>query len=359
MFEPYQRGTSVEEVRRRFGAEFGAGRAIVKLASNENPLGTSPKALAALRSIENLNVYVDDAYLDVKERLASRHALGVENVVLGHGSNEIVKLVAETFLSPGDEAVTALPSFTLYRLAIVLRGATPVEVPLRDGFTDLSAMLAAITPRTRLVYVCDPNNPTGTGVDRAAWSAFLEHLPPEIVLVVDQAYREYAPDEAVDAIGDVRTRPRTLVLRTTSKIYGLAALRFGYGFADDETIGRLERVRLPFNVAAPALAGASAALEDEAFVRRSLAVNEAGKALVLPALGSLGLHVYPTRANFYAVEVPVSASRAYEDLLRMGIIVRSGDALRMPGRLRITVGTEEQNRALLAALEELLPQWRS
>jgi histidinol-phosphate aminotransferase len=355
VFEAYQRGTSIEEVRRRFGG----GRTIIKLASNENPLGTSPKALDALRAIESLNVYVDDAYLDVKERLGSRHALGVENVVLGHGSNEIVKLVGETFLTPGDEAVTALPTFTLYRLAIVIRGAVPVEVPLREGVTDLSAILAAITPRTRVVYVCDPNNPTGTGVDRAAWDAFLKALPSEIVLVVDQAYREYAPAEAVDAIADVRTRPRTVVLRTTSKIYGLAALRFGYGFADDDTIGRLERVRLPFNVAAPALAGASAALDDDEFVRRSIAVNEAGKALMLPALDALGLHVYPTRANFYAVAVPTSASRAYEDLLRMGIIVRSGDALRMPGRLRITIGTEEQNRALLAALEELLPQWRS
>ncbi|HEY9084639.1 MAG TPA: histidinol-phosphate transaminase [Candidatus Tyrphobacter sp.] len=357
MFEAYQRGTSIEEVRRRFGA-LVEGRAIVKLASNENPLGSSPKALDALRSIESLNVYVDDAYLDVKARLASRHALAVENVVLGHGSNEIVRLAAETFLGPGDEAVTALPTFTLYRLAIALRGAVPVEVPLRDGVTDLSAMLAAITPRTRLVYVCDPNNPTGTGIDDAAWRAFLKRLPPEIVLVVDQAYREYAPAEAIDAIADVRLRPRTLVLRTMSKIYGLAALRFGYGFADDETIGRLERVRLPFNVAAPALAGASAALDDAEFVARGIAANEAGKALVLPALEGLGLDVYPTQANFYAVAVPTGASRAYEDLLRMGIIVRSGDALRMPGRLRITIGTQEQNRALLAAFEELLPRWR-
>lgn len=354
MFDSYRRGTSTEEVRRRFGLQ-----RIIKLASNENPLGTSPKALAAVRGLESLNLYVDDEYRELKERLASRHALAGENVVLGHGSNEIVNLAAQAFLKPNDEAVMALPSFALYRLAVAVQGATPIEVPLRDGVTDLAAMSAAITARTRVVFVCDPNNPTGTGVERAQWRSFVEGLPAQIVLVVDQAYREYAAPGVVDALDDMRRRPRTLVLRTMSKIYGLAALRFGYGFGDTQTIGRLGQIRLPFNVSQPAVAGALAALEDDAFVRRSLAANEAGKAMLMPAFDSLGLHVYPTHANFYALAVPTSASRAYEDLLQFGIIARSGDALHMPGRLRITIGTGEQNRALLGALEELLPRWRS
>lgn len=354
MFEAYQRGTSIEEARRRSGA-----RHIIKLASNENPLGTSPKALEAIRALDALNVYVDDAYLDLKERLASRHGLGVDDVVLGHGSNEIVRLACDAFLQHGDEAVMAVPSFALYRLAVAIRGARAVEVPLRDGVTDLETMLAAIGDRTRIVFVCEPNNPTGTGVGRECWRSFVERLPARVLLVVDQAYREYAPLGSVDAIENVGTRPRTLVLRTASKIYGLAALRFGYAFGDAESIGSMERIRLPFNVASPALVGAGAALDDAEFVHRSIAANEAGKALVLPALAKMGLHVFPTEANFYAIAVPVSAERAYEDLLRTGIIVRSGDALRMPGRIRVTVGTEEQNRALLAALQEMLPEWRS
>lgn len=337
----------------------GARGRIVKLAANENPLGSSPKAIAAVQSIERLNLYSDDAYLDVKERLARRHDLAVENVVVGHGSNEIVKLVAETFLRPGDEAVIALPSFLLYRLAVIVRGATPVEVQLADGVTDLDAMLAAVTPNTKMLFVCDPNNPTGTAVARGAWRSFLERLSSDVVLVVDQAYREYASAATVDATSDVRKRPKTLVLRTMSKIYGLASMRFGYGFADPETVGMLERIRLPFNVAATAIAGATAALDDDDFVRASLENNEKGKRQLFPALAEMGLEHYPTEANFYALAVPVGATRAYEDLLREGIIVRSGDALRMPGRVRITIGTEEENALLLAALARLLPAWRA
>lgn len=354
MLESYQRATSIDEAKRRSGHA-----RIIKLASNENPLGTSPAALAAVGALDRLNLYVDDAYLEIKERLAQRHGLAIENVVVGHGSNEIVKLVSETFVMPGDEAVMPVPSFLLYRLATAVRGATNVEVPLDGGVTDLDAMLDAVTPRTKIAFVCDPNNPTGTSVRAQAWRNFLERLPERIVLIVDQAYREYASDDCVDAVGDVLRRPRTVVLRTMSKIYGLAALRFGYGFADAESVAMLERIRLPFNVAAPALAGAAAALGDEEFVRASLRANEAGKAQLFPALGALDLHHYPTQANFYALAVPVSATRAYEDLLHEGIIVRSGDALRMPGRLRITIGTHEENAALLVALERLVPRWKA
>ncbi len=344
MLESYQRAAFVDGVR---------------LASNENPLGTSPKALAAVRRIADLSRYVDDSYVDIRERLAERHGVLRENVVLGHGSNEIVKLVVQTFVRAGEEAVMAVPSFALFRLAVLEHGGSPIEVPLREGVSDLDAMLAALTPRTRLVLLCDPNNPTGTAVQRADFHAFVERLPPEIVLVVDQAYREYAATDCADATDEVRRRPKTVVLRTMSKIYGLAALRFGYAFADEETVATLERVRLPFNVAATALAGAAAALDDDAFLRRSIACNEAGKSLIYPALAALGLNAYPTQANFYALAVPIAATRAYEDLLGEGIVVRNGDSLRMPGRLRITIGAENENRALLAALSRLLPRWRA
>ncbi len=209
------------------------------------------------------------------------------------------------------------------------------------------------------MFVCDPNNPTGTAIAREAWRGFVAAIPPHVTLLVDQAYREYMGAETLDAIDLVRERPNTIVLRTMSKIYGLASLRFGYGFADAETIGWLDRVRLPFNISRPAALGAAGALDDEEFVAMSIAANTAGKAFVYKHFERLGLHAYPTNANFYAVAVPAAAHTAYMDLLHRGIIVRSGDALGMPGRLRITIGAPEENAALIEAFQELLPQWRA
>jgi histidinol-phosphate aminotransferase len=351
---PYVPGTSIEEVRRRLGLE-----RIVKLASNENPLGSSPKAIAALGAIDRLHLYFDDAHTELREKIAAPYGLRAENVVLGHGSNELVNIAAEMLLEAGDDVVMAEPSFSLYRLVAALQGATPVEVPLRDHVHDLDAMLAAVGPHTKMIFICDPNNPTGTALGAAQWDRFLERLPESVTLVVDQAYREYMDADGVDAIPLVSRRPNTLVLRTMSKIYGLASLRFGYGFADVETIGWLDRVRLPFNVSRPAALGAAGALDDAEFVARSIETNERGKALLTAEYARLGLAMVPTQANFYALEVPCGATRAYDDLLARGNIVRSGDALHMPGYLRITIGTEEENRLLLDAIEELLPQWRT
>lgn len=351
---PYVPGKTIEEVQRDLGLQ-----RIIKLASNENPLGSSPKAMAALRHIDRLHLYLDDTYPELKEKIARPYGLHAENVVLGHGSNELVNIVCETLLEGGDEAIVAVPSFSLYKLAASLQGARAVEVPLRGGVHDLQAMLEALTPRTKLIFVCDPNNPTGTAIAPADWRAFTARVPENVTLLVDQAYREYMGANTLDAVDMVRERPNTIVLRTMSKIYGLASLRFGYGFADAETIGWLNRVRLPFNISRPAALGAAGALDDEEFVTRSIASNLAGKAFVHNEFERLGLHVYPTEANFYALEVPGTATRAYTDLLHRGIIVRSGDALAMPGRLRITIGSPEENGALIDALEELLPAWRT
>lgn len=352
---PYVPGTSIEEVQRDLGL-----RTVIKLASNENPLGSSPEALGALAHLDRLNLYFDDAHTELRDRLGEPHGLSGEHVVLGHGSNELVNIISQATLEPGDEAIAAAPSFSLYPLATKLQGAAIVEVPLdADGVHDLEAMLAAITPRTKLIFVCDPNNPTGTAIDPQAWKAFLARVPEHITLLVDQAYREYMGPGTVDGIAAVKLRPRTIVLRTMSKIYGLASLRFGYGYADAQTVELLNRVRLPFNVSRPAAIGARAAIEDNAFVQASLAMNEEGKAYVYGRIAELGLHAFPTQANFYAVTVPVAASHAYNDLLQRGIIVRSGDALHMPGRLRVTVGSAAENRALFDALEELLAQWRT
>jgi histidinol-phosphate aminotransferase len=349
---PYVPGKTIEEVQRSLGLE-----RIIKLASNENPLGSSPMAMAALKQIDRLHLYLDDAYPELRERIAAPYGLHAENVVLGHGSNELVNIVCEALLESGDEAVMAVPSFSLYKLAAALQGATPVEVPLHDGVHDLDAMLAAITPRTKLIFICDPNNPTGTALTPQAWSSFLARVPEHVTLLVDQAYREYMGHGTVDAVEGVRERPGTVVLRTMSKIYGLASLRFGYGFADAESIAWLNRVRLPFNISRPAALGAAGALGDTQFVGESRAANAVGKALVERTFSELGLHMYPTQANFYALEVPVTATQAYGDLLARGIIVRSGDALAMPGRLRITIGSPEENALLIEAISDLLPRW--
>ena len=351
---PYVPGKTIEEVQRDLGLQ-----RIIKLASNENPLGSSPEAMAALRHIDKLHLYLDDTYPELKEKIAAPYGLHAENVVLGHGSNELVNIVCETLLESGDEAIMATPSFSLYKLATVLTGASAVEIALREGAHDLDAMLDAVTQHTKLIFICDPNNPTGTALTPEQWRSFIARVPENVTILIDQAYREYMGANTVDAVDLVRERPNTIVLRTMSKIYGLASLRFGYGFADAEMIGWLNRVRLPFNISRPAALGAAGALDDEEFVAKSIAANLAGKAFIVNQFERLGLHTYPTQANFYAVEVPCAATRAYTDLLHRGIIVRSGDALAMPGRLRITIGAPEENGALIEAFEDFLPVWRT
>jgi len=353
-FTPYKPGTSVDEVKRRYGIANP-----VKLSQNENPLGTSPRALEALHGIETLSDYVEDDHLALRARLAAPYGLEIANVALGHGSNELVMLVFNAFVDPGDEVVFAKPTFSLFRKDADVVGARPLEVPLRDGVHDLDAMLAAVTCKTKVVFICDPNNPTGTRLEREALAAFARALPPDVLLVIDQAYWEYMDAGACDGVEILRVRPATLVLRTASKIYGLASVRFGYGYASPEIITWLNRVRLPFNVARPAAVAVLAALDDEAFIAQSLANNARGLRQFYAAFARLGVHAYPSAANFVAVEVPIAAEDAYLALLERGVIVRSGDGLGMPGRLRVTVGTEAENAAFLAAFEALLGVWRT
>ena len=347
--KPYTPGTTVSQAKKKYGLD-----AFVKLSSNENPLGTSPLALDAIRTMGDLQVYVDDDHHELRSRLAAPYGLEVENVLLGHGSNDVVRTLFTAFLTASDEVVLADPTFSLFPKDTVLFDALPVKVPLREGVHDLPAMLAAITPKTKIVVVVDPNNPTSTRVERDAFDRFARALPERVILVIDQAYREYMPDGSVEGTDYVRARPGTVVLRTHSKLFGLASLRFGYALGDAALLGYAQRVRLPFNVSRPAAVAALAALDDHAFVRRSLETNETGKAYLFPALERLGLHAYPTAANFVAVSVPGSATDAYEAMLRQGVVTRSGDALGMPGRLRITIGTAAQNARMIEALASLV-----
>jgi histidinol-phosphate aminotransferase len=353
LLHPYSAGTTTDQARRRFNLD-----RVVKLSSNENPRGSSPKALAALAAVTGLNLYADDDHLELRERLAAPYGLHVDNTILGHGSNDILLMFFLTFVDPGDEVVMADPTFSLFRANAVTVGATPVLVPLRDGVHDLDAMLAAVGPRTKAVIVCDPNNPSSTRVEADAFARFAAALPPRVLLFIDQAYREYMPAGSVEGTEYVKSRPGTLVTRTLSKLYGLASLRFGYGFGEAGMIELMQRVRVPFNVSRPAADAAAAALDDDDFRRATIALNAEGLAYVVPALERLGLTVYPTAANFIAVKVPVAADEAYTDLLRRGIIARSGDKLRFPGFLRITIGLPHENVALVEALAAALPAWR-
>jgi histidinol-phosphate aminotransferase len=349
---PYKPGTSVAQARARYGLE-----RFVKLSQNENPLGTSPRALAAVRAIASYSDYFEDDHLPVREALAQAHALGPEHVILGHGSNELMAMAFTAFVDPGDEVVMAVPTFTLYRKDADIAGAASVEVPLRNGVHDLDAMLAAVTRKTKLVFVCDPNNPTGTRVEREAFVRFARELPAHVLLIADQAYCEFMDAAGTDGVSLMKHHARTLVLRTASKIYGLAAMRFGYGYSSQEVVTWMNRVRVPFNTARPAVVAVLAAMDDREFIQRSIENNERGKTYLYGAFKRLGLHAYPTAANFIALAVPTEAGVAYEALLSKGIIVRSGDGLHMPGRLRVSIGTPEENQAFIDALESLLPRW--
>jgi len=352
-FAPYKPGTTVDEVRRTYGIAHP-----IKLSQNENPLGASPRAVEALHAVDALSVYFEDDHRALKARLSERYGLAPENLILGHGSNELVQLAFTAFVDPGDEVVMARPSFGLFKKDAAIFAARAIEVPLQDGVHDLDAMSRAVTARTKLVFVCDPNNPTGTRVDRAALERFAAALPPGVLLVIDQAYREFMDAGGTEGVDILKRRPATLVLRTASKIWGLAAVRFGYGYTSPEIVIEMNSVRLPFNVARPAAVAVLAALDDTEFIERSLANNERGKAYLSGEFARFGLHAYPTAANFIAVEVPVEADAAYHALLERGVIVRSGDGLGMPGRLRVSIGTPEENATFVAELETLLAGWR-
>jgi histidinol-phosphate aminotransferase len=350
---PYSAGTTIDQAKRRFDLA-----RVIKLSSNENPRGSSPKALAAMANVTDAHLYADDDHLALRARLSEPHGLRIENTILGHGSNEILLMFFLTFVGPGDEVIMADPTFSLFPANAIVTGATPVRVPLRDGNHDLDAMLAALTPRTKAIIICDPNNPSATCVEPEAFAQFASLLPANVLLFIDQAYREYMPAPSVEGTDYVKSRRGTIVTRTMSKLYGLAAVRFGYGFADQGMIDLMQRVRVPFNVSLPAARAAMAALGDDEFRAATVAMNDEGKAYLEAAFARLGLFAYPSAANFIAVRVPVAAEDAYTDLLRRGIVVRSGDKLGLPNFLRITIGLPEENRELVAALEAELPAWR-
>ncbi len=348
---PYPPGKPIDELERELGI-----RDSIKLASNENPLGPSPKALAAVTAaLADLHRYPDGSAFHLKRRLAARLGVGVEELVVGNGSNEIIELVVRAFLRPGDEATMADQAFVIYKLVVQAAGGTPRVVPLRDFTHDLDAIGTAIGPRTRLVFLANPNNPTGTIFRRAAWEAFLRRVPPHVIVVADDAYAEYVEDpEYPDTIRSRGDRSVEVVsLRTFSKLYGLAGLRVGYGVASAAVIDAIARIRQPFNVNALALVGALAALDDDEHVRRTLAANREGMAYLVAAFRRLGLEHVPSAANFVLVRVG-DGGRVYQALLRRGVIVRPMEVYGFPAHVRVTVGTRAENERFVDALGAVL-----
>jgi histidinol-phosphate aminotransferase len=348
---PYVPGKPIEEVERELGI---AGA--VKLASNENPLGPSPKAVAALReAAANVHRYPDGSCHRLRHALAGRLGVAPEQLVFGCGADEILELVAKSFLGPGDECVFAWPSFAMYPIVTKGMGATPVAVPLDgDQVHDLPAMAAAVGERTRVVMVCNPNNPTGTSVGAAAFDRFADALPDDVLLLIDEVYVDFArrPDFP-DALAWVERRPGTIAMRSFSKIAGLAGLRVGYGIADPELAGWLERARHPFNVNGLAEVAALASLDDREHLERTLRVNAQGIEYLTRELRALGVEVWPSEANFVLAR---PGPGCYERLLREGVIVRPLGGFGMPEHVRITVGLPEENERLVKALRRLVEE---
>jgi histidinol-phosphate aminotransferase len=348
---PYSPGKPIEAVERELGI-----RDSVKVASNENPLGPSPLAVAALReAVAGVHRYPDGGGHRLRHALAAHWGVAPEEVVLGNGSNELLELVGRVFLMPGDEAVYAAQSFVVYEMVAQMTGATKVIVPLKDLAHDLEAMRRAVTARTKLVFLGNPNNPTGTAVPPAALEAFLDGLPADVVAVVDEAYYEYLPPALrPDAVRFVRVGRRVLVLRTFSKIYGLAGLRIGYGIGPADLVGLLNRLRAPFNTSSLAQAAAAAALQDSSHVAKTQALTEAGRTYLTAACQALGLAVVPSLANFLLVDVGRPGPAAAEALLRQGVIVRPMAGYGFATHLRISVGTAPENERCIAALRTVL-----
>ena len=347
---PYEGGKPIEELARELGITDA-----VKLASNENPLGPSPRALeAARRALSDANSYPDGAAYALRARLAEKHGVGMDEILLGCGSNELLDLAVRTFCTSAHHIVFAEPAFVVYRIAALASGVPFTDVPLTPGLVhDLPAMAAAVTAQTRVMFVANPNNPTGTHVGRAAVEKLLREVPPEVIIVMDEAYLEYAdaPDYP-DSLELRGLRERLLICRTFSKIYGLASLRVGYAVAPRALIDYMNRVRAPFNVSSVAQAAASAALEDVDHVQTARGLNQKERRRLTETLTTRGLHVAPSQANFVLVDVKRPARPVYDALLRKGVIVRPFASL--PTSLRVTVGTERENERFLGALKEVL-----
>ncbi len=347
---PYPPGKPIEEVERELG------HTAIKLASNENPLGPSPKAIEAIRGrVDRIHLYPDGNGYYLRKRLAEIHELDMGQVILGAGSTDLIELVARTFLTAGDEAITSESSFYIYRLAMDEVGAQRVETPLADEGINLTAMARAVTHRTKVIYIGNPNNPTGTLVTAEDIDRFLSAIPPSVLVVLDEAYYEYAQRPGYShSLDYVREGRNVLVLRTFSKVHGLAGLRIGYGLGHAELIEVLNRVRSPFNASSLAQAAALAALDDREHIARSVESNRREMKFVSQELALLGVRYTPSAANFILMDTGHDCEEDFMRLLHQGVIVRPMKLYGFPTRLRVTIGARPDNERFLEALTKVM-----
>jgi histidinol-phosphate aminotransferase len=348
----YQPGRPIEEVARELGLPADD---IIKLASNENPLGPSRLALAAMRrALAQVNLYPDGNAFYLKQKVAAKLGLTPGHLILGNGSNEVIEFIGHALLSPGAEVVVSQYCFAVYPIVTALFGGKLIVVPAKHYGHDLDALLAAITPNTRVVFVANPNNPTGTSARREDLARFVAAVPDNVVLALDEAYIEFL-DEPIDLLPEIRSgaKPNLLLMRTFSKIYGLAGLRLGYGIGHPDLIAEFEKVRQPFNINAIAQAGALAALDDTAHAEKTRQKNSRGLKSYARAFRKLGLEFIPSSANFILVRVG-DCQRVFNEMQKLGVIVRPMGGYQLPEWVRISIGTPKENRRCLDALKTAL-----
>lgn len=355
--KPYLPGKPISELEREYGVS-----GIIKLASNENPLGASPAALAAIRAeVDDLALYPDGGGFELKSALSGKHGIPAEAITLGNGSNDVLVLLAETFLTPGSNAIYSQYCFAVYPIAVEASGAEARVAPALGPDSkqplghDLAAIRELVDADTRLVFIANPNNPTGTWLETDELQEFLAAMPAYVIVVIDEAYHEYAvPLGIPDTSAWLERFPGLVVTRTFSKAYGLAGIRVGYSLSSREIAGYMNRIRQPFNVNSLALSGAAAALKDQGFIESSVVLNSEGLRDLTAGLNGLGLQVTPSAGNFVLVDLGQAAAPVYEALLRQGIIVRPVANYGLSDHLRITIGTRQQNQKLLAAMAEIV-----
>jgi histidinol-phosphate aminotransferase len=349
---PYEPGKPVEEVERELGLSD-----TIKLASNENPLGPSPLAIKAVqRALNSTHRYPDGGGYYLRRALAERNGVTPEQIVLGNGSTELVEILTRSYLGHDGNAVISEQAFIMYRIAVQQVNGNAIMVPMKNRTHDLGAMAEAVNEKTRLIFVANPNNPTGTFVGPEPLERLAESVPDGALLVVDEAYREYVEgfDDYPDTLPMLRSGARIVVLRTFSKIYGLAGLRIGYAVAPDWVVREVHKVRSPFNTSSLAQIAALAALDDVDHVERSRQRNREGLTVLQEGLDRLGFHVTPSVANFVLVELGEPAREAFERLLKLGVIVRPMDGYGIPTGLRVSVGTPQENQRVLEAFDRAL-----
>mgnify|MGYP001160699009 FL=1 len=351
--QPYQPGKPISELAREMELDESC---VIKLASNENPLGTSPLALDAMISaLHDVALYPDGSGYELKAALSKRYAVTPEQIILGNGSNDILDLAARVFLKPGAAAVYSQHAFAVYPLVVQMIGANGISVPALDYGHDLPAMLDAITPETRIVFIASPNNPTGTLSNSDDLLRFMERVSRDVLVVMDEAYNEYLPEaNKPESIKWLKQFSNLLITRTFSKIYGLAGVRVGYGLTHPDVANLMNRVRQPFNVSSIGLVGALAALHDAEFVQKSYALNRAGMLQLTEGFRKLSIETIPSYGNFISFRVKGDATntlKVYQSLLQQGVIVRPLGIYEMPHHLRVTVGLESENKRFLESLE--------